>query len=604
MLRPRRLLAPALALLAWVSIAHSQSIESVVSPGKLIEGHAKIEAECAKCHKRFDRGAQAVLCMDCHKEVGADVRAKRGFHGRQTEAQCRACHTDHKGREARVVLLDERRFDHRQTDFALGGAHQKLECRSCHEVGKGGAGKKYRDAPSQCVACHRKDDKHKGSLGPDCASCHVDSDWKTVRFDHDKTKFPLRGTHVQTACEDCHAKSRFAGTPKDCLSCHKKDDAHKGHFGAKCETCHTEQKWKPARFDHDRDTRYPLRDKHRQVKCESCHRAPLYKEKTPTTCVACHRADDVHKGALGPDCRKCHGERGWKTTSFDHDRDTKFPLKGEHRTAKCQGCHADPGFKDKPPQQCHACHKKDDEQKGHRGRYGQKCDTCHTEQKWKPASRFDHDRDTKYPLRAKHREVKCDSCHRGRLYEDKLTAQCNACHEKDDKHKGQLGPRCDDCHNERAWKETRFDHNRTRFPLLGRHARVECKSCHLSLAFKDAPSACNGCHEKDDTHKKRLGTQCETCHNARDWRIWDFDHDKRSRFKLDGGHSKLECVACHSAPMREKVTVRDSSCRGCHARDDIHHGQFGAQCNRCHNTTNWHMLKLRTSRGKGGSDEL
>ena len=38
--------------------------------------------ECANCHVKFDRAAQDGLCLDCHKEVGADVRAKQGYHGR------------------------------------------------------------------------------------------------------------------------------------------------------------------------------------------------------------------------------------------------------------------------------------------------------------------------------------------------------------------------------------------------------------------------------------------------------------------------------------------------------------------------------------------
>lgn len=595
-----RLLAVFLALYACAPGARAQSLESAVMPGKLIEGHAKLEVDCGNCHKRFDRAAQPVLCMACHKEIGADVKAKRGFHGRQTEVQCRACHTDHKGRQARIVSLDEQRFDHQQADFALGGAHLKLECKACHRPGE-----KFSSAPSECVACHKQDDKHKGALGPDCASCHVDASWKTVRFNHDKTHFPLHGSHVTVACETCHANLRFAGTPRECIACHKKDDAHKGRFGTRCESCHSEQKWKPARFDHDRDTRYPLRAKHREVKCESCHRAPLFHEKLPATCVACHRNDDVHRGGLGPRCESCHSERGWKTTSFNHDKDTKFPLKGRHHEAKCLDCHKDPHFKDKPPTTCVGCHRRDDERMGHRGRYGEKCDTCHVEKAWKPAARFDHNRDTRYPLRGAHQKVVCDTCHRGKLYEDKLSPQCGACHQKDDKHRGQLGLRCDSCHSESSWKGARFDHNRSSFPLLGRHAKVECKACHASVAFKDAPTACSGCHEKNDVHKKRLGSQCQECHNARDWRIWDFDHDRRTRFRLDGAHRRLECLACHRAPMREKVVVRDSTCRACHERDDVHHGQFGAQCDRCHVSTDWRTLKLRSSRNEGdATDEL
>ena len=53
---------------------------------------------------------------------------------------------------------------------------------------------------------------------------------------------------------------------------------------------------------------FALRDRHRTVKCEACHRESLYREKTPTQCSACHRKDDEHKGALGDKCESCHGK--------------------------------------------------------------------------------------------------------------------------------------------------------------------------------------------------------------------------------------------------------------------------------------------------------
>ena len=47
-------------------------------------------------------------CLDCHKEVASDVRGKMGYHGRIAERECRTCHTEHRGRDAKVVLLDEK----------------------------------------------------------------------------------------------------------------------------------------------------------------------------------------------------------------------------------------------------------------------------------------------------------------------------------------------------------------------------------------------------------------------------------------------------------------------------------------------------------------
>jgi hypothetical protein len=76
----------------------------------------------------------------------------------------------------------------------------------------------------------------------------------------------------------------------------------------------------------------------------------------------------------------------------------------------------------------------------HGGRYGAKCDTWHDSNKW-ATIRFNHDRDTKFPLRAAHAKVRCDACHTGDLYRDKLQTACVSCHRKDDRHDGQLGAR-------------------------------------------------------------------------------------------------------------------------------------------------------------------
>ena len=64
-----------------------------------------------------------------------------------------------------------------------------------------------------------------------------------------------------------------------CVSCHRKDDKHKGRFGDKCQTCHNAKAWDDVLFDHDRDTKYALRGKHRQAKCDSCHTGNLYRDK-------------------------------------------------------------------------------------------------------------------------------------------------------------------------------------------------------------------------------------------------------------------------------------------------------------------------------------
>jgi hypothetical protein len=95
-------------------------------------------------------------------------------------------------------------------------------------------------------------------------------------------------------------------------------------------------------------------------------------------------------------------------------------------------------------------------------------------------------------------------------------------------------------------------------------------------------------------HRRKLGTECQDCHSLRDWKLWDFDHDTRTRFKLDGGHKGLVCEACHHERMEKKVRA-SSACVACHKKDDKHEGTFGPQCDRCHDTTLWKTMKPGTS---------
>ncbi len=642
--------------------AGADTLESVMMPGKVIQGHAKWEDTCQKCHKRFDKEGQNLLCKDCHKEITKDVTQKKGFHGKLKEARdCVDCHTEHKGRIAQIAPMNEKTFKHSQTDFELKGAHAeaKTECKDCHKPKI-----KYRDTPDTCNACHKKDDKHEGSLGIDCESCHAEKNWKDTRerFDHNKSKFALEGKHIEVKCSECHLTKKFKEAAKDCFSCHKKDDKHKGIFGQKCANCHTAKDWKDTTFEHGKDTKYSLRGKHQSAKCESCHKPSAATLKLPTSCVSCHKGDDKHDGTLGDRCEKCHVEKSWSSTpgfnhddtkfplrdkhkaakcqtchkngttgvareklpllcnechkaddkhkgnfgvkceschtekdwktpsKFNHDRDTKYVLRDKHKAAKCDTCHTAKLYGQNLKMDCYSCHKKDDDVKGHKGRYDQKCETCHVEKTWKTLI-FNHDRDTKYRLLDKHISVKCDSCHKTNLYKDKVKSSCVACHKSDDKHKGQEGDKCEDCHNEKSWKDAKFDHAKSKFPLLGKHYKVECKKCHLAPTFKDAKSECASCHIKEDVHKLKLGTQCETCHNARDWKIWDFDHDRKTKFKLDGGHKNIGCYECHKNPSKGNKLVTPVSCGDCHARDDVHDGGFGRQCERCHVSTKWTELK-------------
>lgn len=646
----------------------AQSLESVLRPGELIQGHAKWDDDCGACHVRFDPAAQRQRCLDCHKDVAKDIAAKGGYHGRQSNTVCRTCHTDHRGRNARIVVLDTTSFDHRQTDYALKGKHEKVECDKCHV-----SGKKYREAPQTCDACHADDDVHKGTLGKTCTDCHSETDWHKTTFDHAKTKFPLSGKHVDAKCDACHKSKVYEEAETACVACHRKDDdgekGHRGRNGEKCDNCHNAKAWKPSIFEHDRQTKFALRGKHRDVACTDCHKGFIYKEKTPTACVECHTKDDKHKGSLGKNCDACHIEKSWKDTGhFDHDK-TRFALVGKHGDVKCADCHKKPGVYTVDDRSCVACHREDDKHKGslgtdceachvalgwkdlkrfdheksrfplrgghvdakcdachkdadyrktpseciachrdddkHEGTLGKACSDCHDERDWKRAVRFDHEH-TKFPLRNAHartEKVKCADCHADPRHYRDIPRDCIACHRKDDKHEGQIGERCDACHRDTEWKDVSFDHGKARFPLVGSHQVVKCDECHKSRRYRDAPRTCDGCHAKDDHHKGRLGAACETCHNARSWKLWSFDHEREAQFRLDGAHAPLACEKCHvdPAPKGKKIAGIDRTCIFCHRKDDRHDGGFGGRCERCHTTSKWSEILRGNYRPKAST---
>ena len=312
-----------------INCIHASSIEKLIMPGKLIAGHEELEEDCGQCHKLAGDTPQKKLCLDCHDDVRIDLEKKVGFHGKSKRVsleECRVCHTDHKGRSANIVVLDESVFNHNETNFELIGKHQQVVCAECHKT-QG----KYRDAKNECVACHDDDDVHKGELGSECENCHSEKAWTSTRFDHSDTQFPLLGAHKDVVCSLCHKDEHYEKTPKACVDCHRIDDTHLGSHGEKCETCHTEEKWDFILFDHNKDTKFSLTGQHKKAQCQSCHTRTIYKPKLEKKCISCHKRDDTHKGRNGEKCAECHNSDSWSKTTFDHDEDTKFALHGALR---------------------------------------------------------------------------------------------------------------------------------------------------------------------------------------------------------------------------------------------------------------------------------
>lgn len=151
---------------------------------------------------------------------------------------------------------------------------------------------------------------------------------------------------------------------------------------------------------------------------------------------------------------------------------------------------------------------------------------------------------------------------------------------------------CSSCHVSATWKELKsdlsFNHNDTKFPLIGQHRSVNCVQCHSSLVFTDASEDCMNCHK--DIHAGTAGVDCKNCHTPSSWLVQDIQQVHRmSRFPLLGSHQTAACANCHSGFASLHFEVNGVDCFACHAKDynsttNPNHRQSGisTDCQQCH----------------------
>jgi hypothetical protein len=392
-------------------------------------------------------------------------------------------------------------FDHTQTEFELQGLHRLVECGGCHVPEM-----QFREASQECVGCHESQDKHKGGLGEACADCHNESDWDEVSFEHGLySDFKLVDAHSQANCAQCHIDQVYESTPETCVECHQLDDVHQGARGSECGSCHSSVDWQSSEFDHNRETGFELMDAHVALSCSGCHLQGMTLVEPPTSCIGCHSAIDVHAGAHGEQCGDCHSQSSWEL-SFDHSQETDFTLVGAHAVLNCQSCHIE-NLSAQLPTNCVGCHEESDPHQNTLGDCGSchgetswtqslrfeheftefplvgmhriaVCDQCHSSRKFDDAATecaachddthdevfaeqcqschnpggwefwdFDHSAQTTFTLSGSHEGLICASCHSKKTGLAQNTAkECVACHLGDDKHRGEFGSECQQCH--------------------------------------------------------------------------------------------------------------------------------------------------------------
>jgi hypothetical protein len=251
---------------------------------------------------------------------------------------------------------------------------------------------------------------------------------------------------------------------------------------------------------------------------------------------------------------------------LDEHADTGFPLLGRHREIPCDACHgATP-----PKPSCASCHRSP-----HGDGLKKTCEDCHT-----PGLPFTNVK-FKHPTKdlfAFHQDVSCAKCHKGKNFQ-KANRNCTSCHE--DFHKGSLGTDCYECHRSPIWSVTRFDHNRTGFPLMGAHRALECGDCHRDLqSFKivPRPTQCASCHEADYRGSRfphaayGAGTNCQECHQQD---TWSYAHSPFWFNIQTGQHAGVACATCHGNAQNYK----EYTCHTCHAG---HTNDNGGRCLDCH----------------------
>ncbi len=380
-------------------------------------------------------------------------------------------------------------------------------------------------------------------------------------------------------CSNCHQFKRKISAD-NCLDCHtilnnriaSGKGLHANNEYNECEKCHIEHQgrdydlvyWPDGKdnFKHEL-TGYHLEDKHSQLNCSQCHQSKNITNKA----LFLEKNKDLNKTLLG----------------LDQD---------------CLSCHMDE----------------------HRSQFTQECTNCHTMEGWKPANKFNH-QNTNFILTGKHQQVDCGKCH-PQVTDNKYNnhpsfskythleyQNCVNCHQ--DVHNNKFGPNCESCHNTAGWKtvnRNQFDHNRTSFPLKGKHITTACEQCHLpGMPIKiNQYDRCVDCHT--DYHKNQFTKiehigNCEQCHTEQGFTPALFTIEKHNslNFHLEGSHKAVPCIACHKKTNTgtDYETIQfyypDKKCSSCHK--DPHNGQVNKfttkqGCEACHSVASWYTINF------------
>lgn len=388
---------------------------TIFSPGPLnvqaggkqlvgVKSHVDLSRRCSACHvPPWGEEIMSDRCLVCHTEIAVELQNPASLHGAMmadASLPCQACHTEHKGPNASLTVVDPHQFPHEAVGYSLQ-AHQDtptgtpFTCPDCHQESI------RRFDSNNCDTCHRDLDiaftlAHVETFGRDCLACHDGVDTYGAAFDHNQMAFRLEGAHASKDCVDCHrgmyAMIDLQATSQECYACHLKDDTHLGQFGLDCTPCHVTNNWEESTFDHA-VSNFLLTGAHERVECKSCHIGNVFKG-IPLDCYSCHVTDDEHSGKFGVECDACHITTAWEQVTIE---DHIFPLthKNRGRPIECQVCHPNTVA----AYICYGCHEHNPAEIEHKHheediRDSQGCTSCHpTGQEYKGEDNDEHEDD-------------------------------------------------------------------------------------------------------------------------------------------------------------------------------------------------------------------
>jgi len=329
--------------------------------------------DCRSCHSErgfagaaFDHAGDAgfaltsghagLTCKSCHKTISApgQRRATQNLDYRGLQPACATCHDDPHASELgpscttchSTATFRVAAYSHATHPDLFTGRHAPLACDACHKpagppvvaaASRAPAARvlpRFTGTPTECASCHQ--DVHMGQVSRDCASCHSLQAVRFApdRFTHDQAAFKLTARHAPVACASCHKKEtgefpaghgaavRLTGLGTTCASCHA--DVHFGQLRDRCESCHTAETFKVARYEHQSPPPDFFVGRHLRAACSACHerrtrdfpsgRGTAVEFGVNPRCVTCHT--DPHNGSLGDSCGSCHRPEPLRPSHF------------------------------------------------------------------------------------------------------------------------------------------------------------------------------------------------------------------------------------------------------------------------------------------------